>query len=103
MIRFAVVLFAIAMLTLLLLPLQLIGMMFGFRLQRAIPHLYHRAFCRLAGVRIREVGVRTTATPVLVLSNHVSWLDICVIDALHPVVFIAKSEVARWPVFGWLA
>src|ERR1700716_1643589 len=32
-----------------------------------------------------------------------SWLDICVISALAPVVFVAKSEVARWPVFGWLA
>jgi 1-acyl-sn-glycerol-3-phosphate acyltransferase len=40
---------------------------------------------------------------VLILSNHVSWLDICVIAALAPVVFIAKSEVAGWPVLGWLA
>src|SRR4030081_1421588 len=32
-----------------------------------------------------------------------SWLDICVISALAPVVFVAKSEVAAWPVFGWLA
>src|ERR1700737_562160 len=32
-----------------------------------------------------------------------SWLDICVISALAPVVFVAKSEVARWPVFDWLA
>jgi 1-acyl-sn-glycerol-3-phosphate acyltransferase len=103
MIRFVAVLFAIAVLTLLLLPLQLIGMAFDLRLQRVIPHLYHRAFCRLVGVRIRQVGVRTNASPVLVLSNHVSWLDICVIGALNPVVFIAKSEVARWPVFGWLA
>jgi hypothetical protein len=83
--------------------LQLISMAFGFRLQRVIPHWYHRAFCALVGVRIRQVGLRTSASPVLVLSNHVSWLDICVIGALNPVVFIAKSEVARWPVFGWLA
>src|SRR6202048_2095035 len=32
-----------------------------------------------------------------------SWLDICVISALAPGVFVATSEVARWPVFGWLA
>ncbi|MCK7472462.1 MAG: 1-acyl-sn-glycerol-3-phosphate acyltransferase [Rhodopseudomonas palustris] len=41
--------------------------------------------------------------PALILANHVSWLDICVISALGPVVFILKNEVARWPVFGWLA
>src|ERR1700687_4404599 len=89
-------------LTLALLPFQLIGIAFDLRLQRAIPHLYHRILCALIGVRIREVGRRSTATPALILSNHVSWLDICVIAALAPVVFVAKSEVAGWPVFGWL-
>ena len=54
-------------------------------------------------MRIREVGKPSTASPALILSNHVSWLDICVITALRPVVFVAKSEVAGWPVFGWLA
>jgi 1-acyl-sn-glycerol-3-phosphate acyltransferase len=104
MIRFTAVLIAVSVLTLLLLPLQFIGIVFNLRLQRIIPHLFHRAFCALVGVRISEVGIRRTSdTPVLILSNHVSWLDICVIGALNPVVFIAKSEVARWPVFGWLA
>lgn len=103
MIRFAFVFPALVALTLALLPLQLIGIAFGLRLQRNIPHLYHRALCALVGVRIRQVGTRTADTPVLILSNHVSWLDICVITALSPVVFVAKSEVARWPVFGLLA
>jgi 1-acyl-sn-glycerol-3-phosphate acyltransferase len=103
MIRFVFTLIALAVLTLVLLPLQLIGIAFGLRLQRAVPQLYHRVFCALVGVRIREVGQRSHQAPVLILSNHASWLDICVITALAPVVFIAKSEVARWPVFGWLA
>jgi 1-acyl-sn-glycerol-3-phosphate acyltransferase len=100
-----VISFALAFvaLTLALLPFQLIGIAFDLRLQRTIPHLYHRILCALIGVRIREVGRRSAATPVLILSNHVSWLDICVIAALAPVVFIAKSEVAGWPVLGWLA
>jgi 1-acyl-sn-glycerol-3-phosphate acyltransferase len=94
---------AILALTLVLLPFQLIGIAFDLRLQRSIPHFYHRILCTLIGVRIREVGRRSTASPALILSNHVSWLDICVISALTPVVFVAKSEVAGWPVFGWLA
>src|SRR6202047_2111667 len=89
-------------LTLVLLPFQLIGIAFNLRLQRSIPHLYHRILCALIGIRISEVGRRSTAAPALILSNHVSWLDICVITALAPVVFVAKSEVAEWPVFGWL-
>src|SRR3981189_748786 len=89
--------------TLVPLPLPFMGIAFDLRLQRTIPHLYHRILCALIGVRIREVGARSRASPALILSNHVSWLAICVISALTPVVFVAKSEVAGWPVFGWLA
>jgi 1-acyl-sn-glycerol-3-phosphate acyltransferase len=103
MIRVILIAVAFVALTLALLPFQLIGMVFDLRLQRTIPHLYHRILCVLIGVRIREVGIRSAASPALILSNHVSWLDICVITALGPVVFVAKSEVAGWPVFGWLA
>ena len=103
MIRVALFALAFLALTLALLPFQLIAILFGLRLQRSIPHFYHRVLCALIGVRIREVGTRSTASPALILSNHVSWLDISVISALSPVVFVAKSEVAGWPVFGWLA
>jgi 1-acyl-sn-glycerol-3-phosphate acyltransferase len=40
---------------------------------------------------------------VLVVANHISWLDIVVLDAVCPVRFIAKAELARWPVAGRLA
>src|ERR1700732_2133350 len=103
MIRIVPIVSPLVALTLVLLPFQLIGIAFDLRLQRTIPHLYHRILCVLIGIRISEVGRRSTATPALILSNHVSWLDICVITALAPVVFVAKSEVAEWPVFGWLA
>jgi 1-acyl-sn-glycerol-3-phosphate acyltransferase len=103
MIRAIAIVLAFLALTLVLLPFQLIGIAFDLRLQRSIPHFYHRILCALIGVRIREVGRRSTASPALILSNHVSWLDICVISALTPVVFVAKSEVAGWPLFGWLA
>lgn len=103
MIRLPVTIAMLAAWTLMLLPFQLLCIAFNWRAQRAIPHLYHRVVCRLIGVRIRQVGQRSGLAPALILSNHVSWLDICVISALTPVVFISKSEVARWPVFGWLA
>lgn len=41
-------------------------------------------------------------TPRLLVANHVSWLDIFVINAVMPVRFVAKSEVRRWPLIGWL-
>lgn len=39
----------------------------------------------------------------LLVSNHLSYLDILVIAAITPAVFVSKSEVRSWPIFGWLA
>jgi len=103
MIRAIFVLLAFAILTLVLLPFQLIGIAFRLPLQRGIPFIFHRVLCALIGVRIREIGQRSTDFPLLILSNHASWLDIVVITSLTPVVFVAKKEVAGWPIFGWLA
>ena len=41
--------------------------------------------------------------PRLIASNHISWLDIHVINTFQPIRFVAKSEVAAWPIFGWMA
>jgi 1-acyl-sn-glycerol-3-phosphate acyltransferase len=39
----------------------------------------------------------------LMVSNHISWLDIHVINSVRPVTFVAKADVASWPIFGWIA
>lgn len=39
----------------------------------------------------------------MLVANHVSWIDIFAIDAVMPARFVAKSEVARWPLVGWLS
>jgi 1-acyl-sn-glycerol-3-phosphate acyltransferase len=36
------------------------------------------------------------------VSNHVSWLDILAINAVHPLRFVSKADVRRWPLVGWL-
>ena len=38
----------------------------------------------------------------LLVMNHVSWLDIVLVNAAHPATFIAKSDIARWPMVGSL-
>ena len=40
--------------------------------------------------------------PALIVLNHVSWLDIFVVNAVLPATFVAKSEIRRWPLVGWL-
>jgi 1-acyl-sn-glycerol-3-phosphate acyltransferase len=39
----------------------------------------------------------------LLVSNHLSYLDIVVLSSIQPCVFVAKRDVASWPLFGWLA
>lgn len=40
---------------------------------------------------------------VLVVANHISWIDIYVINAWRPTPFVSKAEIRQWPVVGWLA
>ena len=39
----------------------------------------------------------------LIVANHISWLDIFVLNAARPMAFVSKSEVRDWPLAGWLA
>ena len=39
----------------------------------------------------------------LLVSNHLSYLDILAICSTAPAVFVSKADVRRWPLFGWLA
>jgi len=43
-----------------------------------------------------------SAQPALVVANHISWLDIFVINSLQPCRFVAKADIRHWPVLGWL-
>jgi 1-acyl-sn-glycerol-3-phosphate acyltransferase len=54
-------------------------------------------------VHLRVHGSVQTDRPLMLVSNHVSWLDIFAIDAVMPVRFVAKSEVRAWPLLGWLS
>ena len=59
------------------------------------------AVCALLDVHVSVAGTRLDERPLLIVSNHVSWLDISVITSVAPVVFVAKREVGAWP-FGWV-
>lgn len=58
---------------------------------------------RLCGVKVSHIGVPLLSGPVLWVVNHVSWLDIFAVNTARSVVFIAKSEIRRWPLIGSLA
>lgn len=89
--------------TLLLMPVQGIGLLLRRRWAAALPRIYHRCCCRILGFDVRRIGEPVSARPALFASNHISYADITVLGSLIPGSFVAKSEIAGWPFFGWLA
>jgi 1-acyl-sn-glycerol-3-phosphate acyltransferase len=89
--------------TLLLMPVQAIGLILRQRWVATFPRFYHRWCCRILGLRVRRIGRPTAVRPILFAANHVSYLDITIFSSLIAGSFVAKREVARWPLFGWLA
>lgn len=101
--RAVAILTAFGALTLPLMPIQYGLLRLSSRMARRLPHWYHRAVCRLLGIRLNIEGKIASDRPVLVVANHVSWIDIPVLSAVAPLSFIAKKEVGTWPVVSTLA
>jgi lyso-ornithine lipid O-acyltransferase len=89
--------------TLSLMPVQGLGLILRRPGARTLPVLYHRWCCRILGFRVHTIGAPTSRRPVLFASNHVSYTDITILGSLITGSFVAKAEVAGWPLFGWLA
>jgi 1-acyl-sn-glycerol-3-phosphate acyltransferase len=89
--------------TILLMPVQALGLVLHRSWTATLPRFYHRWCCRILGLKVRRIGRPTPARPVLFAVNHISYLDITVLGSLLAVSFIAKREVRQWPLFGWLA
>ncbi|MFF7368971.1 lysophospholipid acyltransferase family protein [Streptomyces tricolor] len=76
-------------------------------LGRTIPAEWVRRWCRAlvraAGVRVRITGSAPPAGGLLLVANHVSWLDVPLLAAVRPARMLAKTEIRQWPVAGALA
>lgn len=54
-------------------------------------------------IRLGGVAPDLSVQNMMLVANHVSWLDIYLLNAVCPVRFVSKVEVRSWPVVGWLA
>lgn len=62
-----------------------------------------RLLMHICGVKVHITGsAPVLERPILYVSNHISWLDIFVLNSVRCTSFIAKSEIRNWPVVGWL-
>ncbi len=91
------------LLTLLLIPIQVVGLLLRLPISKSLPMWYHRTCCRILGIRIEVFGRRSRTRPTLFIANHASYLDIAIYGALIQGSFVAKAEVENWPIFGLLA
>lgn len=74
----------------------------GDRPRLRLKQHYSRKILRTLAIDIAGDG-EAWAPGCLVVANHVSWLDILALNAVHPVAFVSKAEVRAWPLVGWIA
>jgi len=66
---------------------------------------WHSNLLRILNIKLRVHGVAPTLSVhnMFLVSNHISWLDVYLLNSVRPVSFVSKAEVRSWPVIGWLA
>jgi 1-acyl-sn-glycerol-3-phosphate acyltransferase len=89
--------------TVILLPLQTAVLALDLRFARWLPQFFHRQWCRTFGIHVDVRGDISAHRPTLFVANHVSYLDIIVLSSILDASFIAKAEIANWPILGLLA
>ncbi|KAB2867468.1 MAG: 1-acyl-sn-glycerol-3-phosphate acyltransferase [Bauldia sp.] len=100
--RLGTIVVILGAMTFLLMPLQVLATRRGWPLAARLPWYWQRVARRVIGLRVEVVGA-PAQPPLLIAANHLSWLDITLLGSVLPVSFIAKAEVAGWPVLGTLA
>lgn len=74
----------------------------GPQRSRQFKQRWSRRLLHILSVRI-EAPAADARSGSMIVANHISWLDIFAINALCPAAFIAKTDVRKWPLIGWLA
>lgn len=76
----------------------------SIRYQKRVLRRWSAELLGIFNVRISTTGVVSLqdVTHGMIVANHISWLDVIVLNAVLPLRFVAKAEVRHWPVIGWL-
>ena len=90
-------------LILILLPFQVLIILFFRKYIYLIPCFFHKLCSKVFGLKIKILGEISKNKPTLFVANHASYLDIIILGSLFKTSFIAKKEVSKWPLIGILA
>ena len=75
----------------------------GARWRQQLKRIWSGQLLGILGIRIESGDDLVSVEGGLLVGNHISFIDIFVINALLPCAFVAKSEVGQWPLIGWLS
>tara|TARA_E500000178_G_scaffold354202_1_gene422423 strand:+ start:29 stop:781 length:753 start_codon:yes stop_codon:yes gene_type:complete len=95
--------FLIILVIVILGPIQYVFITFKVKYKAYIPQLFHKIILKVLGVKVKLIGKKTTARPLVLIGNHTSYLDIIILGSIMPICFIAKEEIRSWFLFGFLA
>lgn len=84
-------------------PVQAVLLALPGRGKERFARVYWRGVARILGLRVRVRGALPAQRPMLFVANHCSWLDIVALGSVLPACFVAKGDVATWPVISWVA
>ena len=65
-------------------------------------YLFHTLGRIFLGMKVKVIGTPSTDRATLIVSNHISWTDIIAVGSSAEVTFVGKSEIASWPVVGFM-
>ena len=91
--RLYFVVFILGIVTAIMIPFQWVFVKLNLGIARKIPMLWHKIATSLVGLNIRVTGNIPKDRPLMIVSNHISWMDIPVLGSVMELSFIAKSEV----------
>ncbi len=84
------------------LPIARIRLRSGERIDQRAIRAWSAGLLRIFGFRPSRHGTHLRGAALFV-ANHVSWIDITLMHSQHAVGFVAKDEISRWPLVGWMA
>jgi 1-acyl-sn-glycerol-3-phosphate acyltransferase len=87
----------------LIVPIYMIATALKIPGAQNIACLFHKGVLKCFNLEYETEGELITSRPTLYISNHISYIDIFVLGSIVPGTYIAKVEVASWPLFGTLA
>lgn len=84
-------------------PIQLTAVRLNLHALLTVPICFHKVVLWMFGIQVQTTGTLSPERPTLFVANHISYLDIFVCGSVIEGSFVAKAEIAEWPIVGMFA